>query len=224
MKYLLRMTREVYSCFVEANGKILERPVGNIAKRNLDKKREDFLKRYIDLVLNTKIVSDTTKIYIRSSLPSVAAVITNYNDMVGKSESINIKTAQSQIDYDTRKLARYFIEDTMINKILTSSSCDLTVYEKQFNLAYSDYSKKNKMLTDNLVLKIPRVDIKDTCSDEQFSEILSVIAPYFKKNIHYVESNLPKSVGYLLYLMTSLISSLTFEDKARYKIIKNMIE
>ena len=217
------MSREVYSCFVEANGKILERSVGNIAKRNLDKKREDFLKRYIDLVMNTKIVSETSKLYIRSSLPSVASVIGNYNDMVGESEAINIKTAQSQVDYDTRKLARYF-EDTMINKILTSSSCDLNVYEKQFNLAYADYSKKNKMLTDNLVLKIPRVDIKDTCSDEQFSEIMSLIAPYFKKSIHYVESNLPESVGYLHYLMTSPISSLTFEDKERYEIIKNMIE
>ncbi|MGH4117952.1 hypothetical protein [Clostridium sp.] len=223
MKYLLRMTREVYSCFVGPSGEVLERSVGNIAKRGLDKKREDYLKRYIDLVLNSKIVSETSKIYIRSSLPSVASVITNYNDMVGDSETINIKTAQSQIDYDTRKLARYF-EDTMINKILTSSSCDLNVYEKQFNLAYADYSKKNKMLTDNLVLKIPRVDVKDTCSEEQFSEIMSIIAPYFKKSIHYVESNLPESVGYLLYLMTSPISNLTFEDKERYELIKNMID
>jgi hypothetical protein len=217
------MTREVYSCFVEANGKILERSVGNIAKRNLDKKREDFLKRYIDLVLNTKIVSDTTKIYIRSSLPSVASVINNYNEMVGETAAINIKTAQSQIDYDTRKLARYF-EDTMINRILTNSACDITVYEKQFNLAYADYSKKNKMLTDNLVLKIPRVNIKDSCSEEQFSEIMAIIAPYLRKSIKYIEENIPASVGYLLFLMSTPAGSLSFEDKERLKLIKGLIE
>jgi hypothetical protein len=75
MKYLLRMSREIYSCFVGTSGEVLEKSVGNIAKRKLDKKREDFLKRYIFLILNSKIVSDTSKLYITSSLPSVASVI-----------------------------------------------------------------------------------------------------------------------------------------------------
>jgi anaerobic ribonucleoside-triphosphate reductase len=143
--------------------------------------------------------------------------------MVDESKQINIKTAQSQIDYDTRKLAKYFPDD-MINQIVSNRNCNLQDYEKWLNLAYADYYKKNKMLTDNLVLKIPRVDIKDSLSEEQFSELLNIIAPYFRKSIKYVENNLPDSVGYLIYLMSTPTTNLSFEDKERYGLIKNMID
>lgn len=136
---------------------VYERPIGTIGKRNLDKKRDEFLRRYITLIMNTKIISDTTKLYIKSPLNSVANVIKSYNQTVYEDEAINIKTAQSKVDYDTRKLLRYF-NDKMLSQVLSYNSCNLDEYERSLALAISDYSKKNKLL-DNLALEILRVKV-----------------------------------------------------------------
>jgi hypothetical protein len=221
MKYLLKVTREIYRSFVGTSGEIFERSVGNIAKRNLSKDREDFLKRYINLIINTKIVSDTTKMYIRSSLPSVASVITYYNSMVDEPQKINIKTAQSKIDYDTRKLAKYFPDD-MLSQIVANRNCSLKDYDKALNLAISDYGQKNKLL-DNLILKLPKVTPQDSLDEDEFTAFLDMISPYIKKNIRYLEEHIPeKSVGYLLYLMSA--PNLTGDNKERYKLLKEIME
>lgn len=220
MKYIIRMTREVYHCYMDSEDKLYERPIGTIGRRNTDKKKDDFFKRYITLIMNTKIVSDTTKLYIRSTLPSVASVINYYNQSATENEKINVKTAQSKIDYDTNKLHKYF-PDNMLNELAYSLS-DLCDYEKRLNLAIADYSKKNKML-DNLMLKLPKVEIQDSLDEESFLKFISMIAPYFKKNIKYLEDNLPeKEVGYLLYLMST--PQLSREQQEHYNLIKEMLK
>jgi hypothetical protein len=206
---------------MDDEGKLYERPIGTISKRNLDKKRDDFLKRYISLIMNTRIVSDTTKLYIKSTLPSVASVIASYNQTVSEDEQINIKTAQSKIDYDSNKLLKYF-PDNMISQVLSNSSCNLNDYERRLNLAVVDYGKKNKLL-DNLMLRLPKVEVQDNLDEDKFTEFISMIAPYFKKHIKYLEDNLPKNaVGYMMYLMST--PQLSGEHKERYNLLKEMLE
>lgn len=219
---LIRMTREIFHCYVkDSEGNFYERAVGSIGKRDLDKKRNDFLKRYITLILTTKIVSSTTKIYIGSSLPSVASVIANHNHSVSELEKINVKTAQSQLYYDEKKLEKYFTKD-MLLQTLVNSLCNLDDYERRLNLAIADYSNKNKLL-DNLALKIPRVPVEESLKEDEFNELLSIIKPYIRTHMQYIENNLDnKSCGYLLYLMSA--PCLQGEDKERYNLVKQLLE
>lgn len=39
------MTKEVYQCYTDGAGNILERPIGNIGRKNLTKDKDDFLKK-----------------------------------------------------------------------------------------------------------------------------------------------------------------------------------
>lgn len=223
MKYLIRMTREVYHSYMDSDDNLYDRPRGTIGKRNLDKKYDDFLKKYITLIMGTKIVSATTKIFIRSTLPSVASVITSHNQTLDEGQTININTAQSIIDYDSRKLLKYF-PDNMINRMLSSSACDLGSYEKGYNHANADYAMKNKLM-DNLKLKLHKVSIQDSLEESEFNDLLSIISPYFSKHIKYLEENISRdSVGYLQYLMSTPTQQLTGEHKRRYELIRQMLE
>lgn len=221
IRSLIRMTREVYHCYMDSDGKLYDKPIGSIGKRSLGKDRDDFLKNYIMLIMSTKIVSKTTKIYIRSTLPSVASVITNYNQLVNENEHINIKTAQSQLDYDGRKLQRFF-PDTLISQVLGYSTCDLVQYNKMLNLAKMEYSKKNKLL-DNIALKLPIVQLQDSLTDEEFHDFIQIICPFIIKHMKYVEDNLSeKAVGYMLYLTST--PQLSGICKEHYQLLKNILE
>lgn len=203
------------------DGSLREKPIGFLARRALGRHQDDFLRRYIDLIMNSKIVGNTTKIYFRSVLPSVASVIKNHNLGLPEHEQINIKTAQSQINYDRKKLLKYFTED-MLTKVIGYKDCDVTQYNKMLNLAIFDYNKGNKLL-DNILLTLPKVIVEDSISDDEWKDFIEIIAPFVKTHREYVESNLPeKSVGYLYYLMST--PTLYGKRKEHYKEIKEMLE
>lgn len=221
MRSILRVTKDIYFSYMDYENNLYERPIGIIAKRNLDKKRDSFIRRYILFVMTSKIVSDTTKLYIRSSSNSVASAIKNYNQTVSEDEAINIKTAQSKINYDINKLLKYF-PDNMLSQVLAYNSCNLEEYERNLAFAINVYGKKNKMM-DNITLKMRRVPIQEHLEDKDFDELISIIAPYTKKQINHIEENLPEElVGYFLYLISS--SSLNNKDKIRYNFLKELLE
>lgn len=221
MRRILRVTKDIYFSYMDYENNLYERPIGIIEKRNLDKKRELFIRRYILFIMTSKIVSDTTKLYIRSSSNSVAYAIKGYNETVSDDEAINIKTAQSKINYDINKLLKYF-PDNMLSQVLAYNSCNLEDYEKRLNLAIADYTKKNKLL-DNLALKIPRVGVSEHLEEDEFNEFMSIIKPYIRSHMQYIENNLDnKSCGYLLYLMSA--PCLQGKDKERYELLKQLLE
>lgn len=196
------------------------KPSGDIGQRDLDKDREDFLRKYIDFIMNGKMVSDTTKIYIRSYKDSVADAFKSYNEYREKGEQINLDTAQSKVNYDRKKLLKYF-DDDMLEKVIYADECDIERYEKRLMKAIADYGKKNKIL-DNIMISLPKVSIQDELSEDEFSDFLKIISPYFKKHKQYIEEHLPKkSVGYLYYLLYT--PQLTKEHKERYQLLHEML-
>ena len=221
MRSILSVTKDIYFSYMDYENNLYERPIGLITKRNLDKKRDSFIRRYILFIMTSKIVSDTTKLYIRSSSNSVASAIKGYNETVSEDEAINIKTAQSKINYDINKLLKYF-PDNMLSQVLAYNSCNLEDYEKRLNLAIADYTKKNKLL-DNLALKIPRVPVEESLKEDEFNELLSIIKPYIRMHMQYIENNIDnKSCGYLLYLMSA--PCLEGENRKRYELLKQLLE
>lgn len=219
MNYLIETTREVYHCYMSGDH-LLERPIGPIGRRNIGKERDDLIKRYITLIMNTKIVNEAMKIYLRGH-SSVAATFKSHNQTLSEGDQIVIKTAQSNVNYSTKKLLEYF-PDNMIAKLTSNSPCDLADYKKRLALAESDYAQKSKLL-DNLMLKLPRVALQDYLDEEEFSSFIGLIAPFFKKHIKYLEDNLPgKAVGYMQFLMSS--PQITSAQKVHYELLRNMLE
>ncbi len=221
MRSIISLTREVCHCYMRDDGSLYERPIGSIANRNLSKDKDDFLKKYIDLIMNTKIVSNTAKLYFKSTLSSVASVIKHHNIALPEHEQINLKTAHNQIDYDVNKLLKYFPDD-MLSKVIGFSNCNFELYNKALNLAIYDYKAKNKLL-DNITLTLPKVPVQDSLADEELHDFIQIISPFIKKHRKYVEENLQgKVVGYLYYLMST--PTLSGRHKEHYDLLKQILE
>ncbi|MBK5240240.1 hypothetical protein [Clostridium sp.] len=223
MNILTECTKQICKDYIDEDNNMYEEAKGITAKRNLGKKEQDFLKRYIDFVINTKAISNIMKIYLKGTGSSVASVIKSYNQILPQENQINIKAATNKVYNDTKKLLGMFPEDMLSNILSKSSKCNLDLYNKKLNFAIANGSK-NKLL-DNLMLKLPaRIEIQEDLSDDDFLAFLDIIAPFFKKHIKYLEENLEtKAVGYLQFLMSSNEGQLSGKNKDRYKIISAML-
>lgn len=224
MKTILKMTREVYHNFYNDQGNMQDKPIGSFKKLNLADEEIGFLKRYITFIMDSDFLSKTVKIYIKTDLSSssIAAVISHYNNTHSESEQIKIKNAQSATDYASNNLIKVF-DDDMLTKIIGYSDCNLEHYINQLNLVIAENSK-NKSLTDNLIIKLPRVEIKKSCTDEEFEKLIFIIIPYFKKCIKNTLNNMPETIGYVQFITSTPVENLSIEDKERLKVIEGFLE
>lgn len=224
MKTILKMTREVYHNFYDDEGNMQDKAIGSFKRLNLSEDRIGFLKRYIEFIMDSDFLSKTVKIYIKTYLTSssIAAVVSFYNNTHPESEQIKIKNAQSATDYASNNLIKIF-DDDMLIKVLGYSNCNLEQYINQLNLVIAE-NIKNKSLTDSLIIKLPRVEIKKLCTDEEFEQLIFIITPYFKKCIKNTLSKMPESLGYLQFIMSTPVENLSIEDKERVQLIEGFLE
>lgn len=222
-KQIMVMTRLVHQDYMDKDDNLYDNPKYRVVKQNIDEERESFLKEYIEFIMGSNIVADTTKIWIRSPYESVASAIEDYNRALPRDKKkIDIKTAQSNRNNNTNKLLEFFPDDMLYN-VIHNKDCDLEHYNQLLDLAVAKKGKKNNML-DNLMLKIPtKVEIQHNLPEDEFSDFLDILAPYFRKHIDYLQQNIPeKGVGYLYYLISS--RKLEGEHKERYDLLKKMLE
>jgi hypothetical protein len=173
--------------------------MGNIGRRSLDDARLAFLRKYLEFILHSKVLSPTTKIYIRSACSSMRAAFEQYNVTVPEWERINLKTALSKVNYDKNKLSALFAED-MLMKVVFTLKPDMVLYEKSLNAAIRRYAPKAKQVN-GLRLKLPPSPPEKLMTDDEFEEIIDLIAPYSTAAIKSIEDTFPPHwAGYLGYL------------------------
>jgi hypothetical protein len=174
------------------------------------------------LVMNTKITSKNTKNYLRSNEVSVRRFVESYNLTVNEDEQLKAASISQNVDYDRKKLLEFFPND-IISKIRSFGWEErISDYEKMLNNARAKYSGNRKMLN-NLALNISKTAVNDNLTEEEFKELLIIIAPYTKPQMKYISENIPiEQVGYLNYLVSA--HKLDGENLKRYKIIKSLLE
>jgi len=108
----------------------------------------------------------------------------------------------------------------MISKSLFKK-VDITPYLKAFSVAEAEYIKKSKALS-AIALKIPRAHPEAELSDNDYREIISIIAPYTRSHMQYISENIPlKSVGYIHHLLRS--SDLSDLDQERKRALLDLL-
>lgn len=211
-QYLAKMRR--------ANSKWKANPNFKITDR-----KYEFIVELMHLVMTTGITSENTKNYIKSHESSVARFVENYNSIIvmvaGEEQQLKVGSVQQNVNYDKNKLLDFFPDD-IIEKVLYHYEPNMADYEKMLNTAKVKYAHKRKML-DNLSLNIPSKVACNTLSSEEFDELISVIAPYTKRQMEFISKNLTnEQIGYLNYLVSAY--KLEKEDLERYKRLKYLLE
>lgn len=198
MARILRHTKMAYEAFVEVNGNLKVNTSSVIGRMKLDDRVMTFLKDYVDFVMNSGVISETTKIYIKSFEHSPMEAIKSYNDTNTGFKQIPAKKAQNHIYYDTKRLQQLFPDDMILN-IITKKS-DIEVYETMLQNAINKKMGKS-LLGKQSVLKIPAIVNVERPSDEEIDNFFMMYAPYTHRVVEVVESELPKNViGYINYI------------------------
>lgn len=215
----LNYLKEIIHDMVDSNGNIRPIPVGVTGRRNLPDNRIKLLSDLIRLLRDTDIISDETKIYINNKYITMRGVNEEINNKMKGKEKRHLKTTISRIQYDQLKLEKIFGSDFFVNVLVKGN--DISIYEKIIAEQYMKYSKKED-LRKNLIINIPKNCMNTELSDEEFEEFVSVIAPYVKRHVKFIESNLSEEwCGYFNYLM--YMPNLKGKDKERFERLKTLL-
>jgi len=184
-----------------------------------------FMKNYMALIMGTNIVSESTKEFIRintlDSTRKVVEILVKESKKKKNSKELNFNTVLAMIQYDEKKLLKFFAVD-MLEKIKSSSYKDISVYQAGLNNAVAQHGKANE-LKDKLALHIPLTELSDKLSDSDFKVLLEMIKPYSKEVMRQVIENIPeRMLSYLNFLM--YVEDKGSVDNERYQKLKRLLE
>ena len=196
--------------------------VGVLAKKEIDQRRIDLLKDIIDLVLNTDLTSEYTKIYLRDKNMTTSGVADKVNETIiqtgefieKKSDGIIYKCKQnsvtpqiinSRLMYEQRKLDAEFGKN-VIARIAFMKTSDISEYEIRVKRLLEKY-KTGANIRDNLDLKIESDKYCETYSGDFIKEYGELLYTYLKLTKSSVEKMLNSNkefVGYFNYLLSGV--------------------
>ena len=210
MANILRHTKVAYQAFKEDHGVYKLDTTSQIGRMKLPDRHMNFLRDYIEFVMNSNTISEVSKIYIRSIETNPMDAIRTWNNFQNEEYAkIPDKKASNHIYYDTKRLLELFPDDMIINVI--NKKADLDTYETLLKVAISKKAGKsllNKMST----LRIPVTVNSERPTDEEIDYFFMLFSPYVNRVVKQVEDELPRDViGYINYL--SQKSKMTAEEK-----------
>ena len=209
-----------------SNGEWLDNPDIKFNGRDLDDGTVNFIKELLMVLVEGNVLNEITRIFLMSSSTSVVKAIETYNMTCAEIDKIpNINTAQSCIQYDKKRLKKYFPEKSTIylvmaypEKYLSSAMISLSKFERE-NMD----DKKYRAAT---VLKIPKDYIKYSLDDTNWVKLVSLLDTYSTKRIEQINKvecsdiNL-EMIGYYNYLISA--KRLKGADKARLDEINRIL-
>lgn len=226
MSQIVLSTKTLYNEFMTKNDRgqfeFVENRVA-IEKYQLSHSKIEFIKKYLLLINESNIVSDTTKMYFQSvydgGMKTVFDQIIEYENSNG-SKKLNINTCLSKLRYDSKKLTKYFPDD-MISKLKNKNTKNIVHYQHKLSEAIVFYRRDNDMAKE-ICLKIPADNVTESISDEAFEEMLILIRPYTKNYMNKLIEIIPKEyIGYLNYLL--YVGDENYTTQQRMETLKTML-
>ena len=176
MANILKATKMIYNCFYDGQGHIKSSVTGELARMNLPEENMNFLQRYIEFMMNSKILNEDTKIYLTSFRDTVKGAFEQHNQN-NPDNQVNVKTAISNVDYARRKIIKYFDDDMLTHVIYYPRSADLSKYQKQLEEAMSKYSR-GSIFEDKVILKMPKAVSTEQPSEDDINNLKMLIGVY----------------------------------------------
>lgn len=202
---------------VDSYGDITDLPRGTTGKRNLTNNRVKLLTDIIILLRDTKIITEATRYYVFNRYMTIkdANEAVHYNKTKEEIDK-QFNNSLSKIQYDKKKLSEALGKRIIIDILYNNT--DISEYEKLVAEQYMKYSTRNG-LRDNLGIEIPNNCITSEIDDESFNEFISIIAPYSKSQMAFIESNLDSNAcGYFNYILS--MPNLGSKDRERLDRLK----
>ena len=212
-----RQLKDLVADFTDDKGNILEQPKGRFVRKKLDERRLLFLRRFVDLLLNTRFTSKETKYYISDRYITMEGVA---EKLAQDGKKASVDSVSNRVWYDKNKIISWFGEKVIVD-MTEYSNINIDEYEKKLEVAFSQYG--GKRLNDYLAIKLPEGKYEGKLSNEQFVRLLELLKPYTRKYMKNLAKSIPAGhIGYLMYILSSNI--LDDEDLRRKRELCGMLE
>lgn len=192
--------------------------------RVVDENMKEFLYEALRLFSSGALNKETT-IWFNSHLSSVKDSIEYYNSQCEDSDTINVKTAQSKVTYDKKRVSNYFSDGSLFltlaypDDYLEAAWDSLDNFCKKYNT--------NREYNNAMVLKMDNnVDIVKSIDSDDWEQLIKLATTYSKVRIKELESGetdeLTKDmIGYFNYLVSS--KRLNDRDQKRLKTLHSIL-
>lgn len=199
-KTITKQLKALVEDFTDSEGNILERPKGRFVRKKLDERRIMFLRRFVDLLLNTGFVSEETKLYIKNRYITQEGVA---EAMRERGKEANPNSVSAKIWYDKNKIVHLFGTRFLV-EITEYDNVNMEDYEIKLDKAFAKYCN-NKALKD-IIIDLPTGRYERKLEDEEFIQLLEKLKPYIKINVKKVSESITSGeVGYIEFLLSSNI-------------------
>lgn len=241
MSTIMGMLKQVIYSMYDNNGNLRVKFVGSLADIELSEGRVDLLKNITDLVLNTNIISEETKIYLKDRNIKVSQVNEIINERrkekkeaiekkLGNSinydeyKEVSVNSTQSKITYDRQRLEKMLGSDILTN-IIYQRAYNIEEYQIKVGKLLEKY-KNITSLREELVL-----NLKEDCYNKEYNgdfkqDSIKLLKPYIKSEIKQVEKEINNNldfVGYFNYLLSGVTCS-TEKDKENRAFLRALLK
>lgn len=241
MSTIMGMLKQVIYSMYDSNGNLRVKFVGSLADIELSEGRVDLLKNITDLVLNTNIISEETKIYLKDRNIKVSQVNEIINERrkekkeaiekkLGNSinydeyKEVSVNSTQSKITYDRQRLEKMLGSDILTN-IIHQRAYNIEEYQIKVGKLLEKY-KNITSLREELVL-----NLKEDCYNKEYNgdfkqDSIKLLKPYIKSEIKQVEKEINNNldfVGYFNYLLSGVTCS-TEKDKENRAFLRALLK
>lgn len=207
----------------KVNGEWIKSPKLKFNGHILGEDIKEFLYEALRLFSEGALNKETT-IWFNSHLGSVKDAIEYYNSQCEESDTLNLKTAQSKVTYDKKRVANYFSDGSLFITISYPDEYLEAAWDGLFN--FCKKYNTNREYNNSMVLKMDsNVDIVKSISSDDWEQLVEIISTYSKKRIQELESGnaeLSKDmIGYFNYLINS--KRLTDRERKRLEMIRGIL-
>lgn len=241
MSTIMGMLKQVIYSMYDNNGNLRVKFIGSLADIELSEGRIDLLKNITDLVLNTNIISEETKIYLKDRNIKVSQVNEIINERrkekkeaiekkLGNSinydeyKEVSVNSTQSKITYDRQRLEKMLGSDILTN-IIYQRAYNIEEYQIKVGKLLEKY-KNIASLREELVL-----NLKEDCYNKEYNgdfkqDSIKLLKPYIKSEIEQVEKEINNNldfVGYFNYLLSGVTCS-TEKDKENRAFLRALLK
>lgn len=218
MNYILRNLKKLNMTFPKVNGQYKYNPVSPYGSLNLSNDVLEFMRDFFEFVMNSKILSTETMIYIKSFEDTPKEVVQQHNENADEYNKITVKQLTNHIYYDTKRLHEFF-DDQIIQNLIIGKG-DLA--ECKAALQNAKAKKQGKSLLSELSpLKYPTAINTQQPSYENLKGFIQMLRLYTHTGIEFAESSFPDVVGYINYLSTKDKTELTQTESVILEKVRN---
>lgn len=218
--FLKQMKELVYSYY--RDGEIRDTPTGMLEGKIEDRDINEFLKRYVSLLVSTRFLSDEGRIYVMDPYITYRGVTQKLTN-TGLKEA-NSNTVQSKVFWDKNKILRYFGDSFYRDLVIYGKKDTLPYLNAQLNKAMEVYSY-GRALQKGIAVKLPDTeDIQSVeISDDRFDEFIGMVLPYTNRQMQAVSNMIDVEVVKYCKDLLSASGDLNEKETERRQLLMDML-